>query len=269
MNPRALATRLCAAVLLGALLVAGPTQAVDVKRCRLVAEGRAAVIGFEAVTADGRQVSLDGLLTRPDGTAPASAMVMLPGSGGLVTPYCYGSVSERFADWGFATLIVAPTTARDGGGNPLYQYSFADLATYARGAAAALAALPRVDPARIGLWGHSRGGGAVIDAVSGAAGGRSPFRAAVAAAPVCPAKAVPPTIPLLVLVGSEDGDVNVDWCVDYAAQLEDAGGFAFFLISNAGHLYWAPGAPGYDETAARLAALRLKDFLAKHLRAAP
>ena len=104
----------------------------------------------------------------------------------------------------------------------------------------------------------------MIDAVTSAGGRENAFRAAVAAAPLCPAKAVPPTIPLLVLIGTEDTSSPADWCVDYAAQLEDVSGFEFLLIPNAGHSYWAPGAPEYDETAAKLAEGRLKAFLAKH-----
>jgi dienelactone hydrolase len=234
----------------------------------MVAEGRAEVIGFDAETADGRQVRLKGLLTRPDGTGPYSAMVMLPGSGGLFTPSCYGAVVEQFVNWGFVALVVAPTTARERSGNKLFQYSFVDLGKYAQGAASALAAEPLVDPARIGLWGHSRGGAAANDVASSAGGKQSAFRAAVAASPECPAKS-PPTIPLLVLIGTEDTAVAVDWCINYAAQLKDVGGFEFLLIPNAGHIYWAPGTPKYNETAANLAERRLKAFLTKHSLAAP
>jgi dienelactone hydrolase len=108
----------------------------------------------------------------------------------------------------------------------------------------------------------------VIDVVSSAGGKQSTFRAAVAASPECPTKA-PPTIPLLVLIGSEDAAVPVDWCIDYAAQLEDVSAFEFLLIPNAGHLYWVPEWPEYDETAAKLAERRLKAFLTKHFLAAP
>ena len=34
----------------------------------------------------------------------------------------YGAVVEQFVNWGFVTLIVAPTTARDGSGSLLFQY---------------------------------------------------------------------------------------------------------------------------------------------------
>ncbi len=108
----------------------------------------------------------------------------------------------------------------------------------------------------------------MIDAVSSAGGKQSAFRAAVAASPECLAKG-PPTIPLLVLIGSEDAAVPVDWCIDYAAQLEDVSAFEFLLIPNAGHVYWAPDAPKYNETAAKLAESRLKAFLEKHSLAAP
>lgn len=107
-----------------------------------------------------------------------------------------------------------------------------------------------------------------IDAVSNTGGKSStPFRAAVAAAPDCPVNAVPPIIPLLVLIGAEDTESSADWCINFAAQLENISEFEFLLIPNANHSYWAPGTKGYNEAAAKLAERRLKTFLAKHLKA--
>lgn len=252
--------------LCAALLVAGPARAVDINLCSIVADGRAEIVSFSARMADGTAVTLDGILAGPAGAGPFPAIVMLPGGHGLRTPYCYRSVVERLVGWGYVALIVAGTTARDSDGRQISEYSFADLARYAHGAAAAAAKLPPVDPPRIGLWGHSHGGLSAIEAVSH--GGETPgagFRAAVAAAPVCPARAVPITTPLLLVIGDRDADVPVSSCVDFAAALEGVDGFEFQLLSGAGHLYWISRIPGYDQAAAMLAEARLKSFLARHL----
>jgi len=259
MRPRALNVALCTAV----LAAASPAAAVDIRQCAMVAEGRAEIVNFEAERADGSRVRLDGLLSTPDGAGPFPVVVMQPGSAGLVVPYCYGAVVAQLTDWGLATLVVAPTTARDGSGAPMPQYSFADLARYGHGAAAALSALPQIDPARIGLWGHSRGGHAVLEAVTRGDGPPGMFRAAVAVAPECLAKGLP-SIPLLLVIGTADRVVSVDWCKDYAASVSDAAGFEFLLLADAGHAYWAPAAPDYDEAAAMLAAARLMAFLRQH-----
>ncbi|MGI9478776.1 MAG: alpha/beta hydrolase family protein, partial [Hyphomicrobiaceae bacterium] len=173
-----------------ALLAPNAVQAVNIKQCEMVANGSASIIDFRAQASDGRRVTLKGILFGRAGRQKSPALVMLPGSNGLIMPYCYGAIARQFAEWGIITLIVAPTTARDQSGGLYSNYSFADLARYAYGAADALAGLAQVDRKRIGLWGHSRGGLAAIAAVTtSATSGQLPFEAAVAIAAVCPAKA--------------------------------------------------------------------------------
>ena len=254
---------------IAALLLANPAYPVDINLCSLVAEGRSEVIDFPARMAGGAEVTLSGIVTTPHGAGPFSAIVMLPGGGGLVTPYCYRAVVESFTQSGFVTLVVASTTARDRGGNAISRYSFVDQASHAYAAASAAEKLSNVDRGRIGLWGHSLGGLGVIQSVSGdRERARRQFRAAVAAAPVCPAKAASPAVPTLLIIGDSDTEVSVSACKDLAASLKDAEGFEFFLIPDAGHSYWAQGMPGYNESSAKLSQRRLEAFLAKHLRAA-
>ena len=192
-------------------------------------------------------------------------MILASGSSALITPGCYRAAVERFLAWGWAALAVVPTSVREPSGTRQPIYSFADHAAYAHGAAAALAALPRVKRDRLILWGHSRGGQAVIDAVTFPGDQPIAFRAAVASAPICPAKGAAPRIPLLVLIGERDGAVPVQWRRDHAARRGGTAGFEFIEIPGAGHSYWAPGAAEYDRAAARLADERLRAFLALHL----
>ena len=255
-------------VLCVALLVTNPAQAVDVNQCSMVADGFAEIVTFDARMADGTTVTLNGILAGPADPGPLPAVVLLSGGGGPVTPYCYRLVVKKLVDWGYVTLLVAGTTAWDRDGNRVLEYSFADMAQYASDAAAAAANLPQVDPARVGLWGHSHGGLSVIEAVSISRGApATTFRVAIAAAPICPARALPIATPLLVIIGDQDKEVSPDACVDFAASHEDTIGFEFLLLSDADHLFWNPYVPGYSETAAVLAERRLQTFLARHLQA--
>ena len=236
----------------------------------MVAEGRAEVVSFEAQMSDGKQVTLKGILVSPVGTGSFPAVVMLPGATGLVTPYCYGAVADQFVAWGYLTFIPASTTARDREGNIHLLHSFLDQVSYAHGAAAMLARMPQIDSARIGVWGHSRGGLSVLYGVSSSEGRfGTVFRAAVAAAPQCPSSAIRPSIPLLMLIGSKDLDVSVNACTDLADRLEGTSGFEFFLIPDAGHSYWAPSTHGYNQAAALSAQERLKAFLQRSLNVNP
>lgn len=257
MIPRSLVPILSAV----ACALATTSHAGDITECSIVVEDRAELITFDARMANGKEVELTGILAGPDGDGPFPAVVILPGGSGLYTPLCYREIVDQLTTWGIVTLFVAPTTARDGDGKRLFQYSFADLSSYGHDAALAAANLSRVDPARIGLWGHSRGGLSAIDIASGL-GGRSqiPFRAAVAVAPWpgCP-KNARPAIPLLVLYGADDKLSSPDWCADFAEQSEDASGFEFYVIPDADHdVWWTPKGRAH-----------LKFFLDKHLPASP
>ncbi len=246
------------------LLASRLAHAVNVEQCTMVANGSASVISFSAQASDGRRVTLNGILFGAVNKRKAPALVMLPGSNGLIVPYCYGAIARQFADLGIISLIIAPTTARDQNGRAYLNYSFSDLARYADGAADALAGFDQVDGNRIGLWGHSRGGLAVIEAIAADTPGKFPFVAAVATAPICPARAKQPRVPMLLMIGDKDTDVSVSSCVKFAEMQSSVSTFDFQLLPNAGHSFWAPGSPGYVAASAELATTRLKKFLAKH-----
>lgn len=234
----------------------------------MVVNGTADIVEFDARQADGTPVRLKGLLTSAGSAGPAPVVVMLPGGpGGPFPPYCYRAMVEQFASWGFATLMVASASARFQDGRPVGEYSFADQAHHAYGAAAALKSLMNADG--VVLWGHSHGGLSAIDAVS-VNGQRAdlPFRAAIAAAPVCPGNARKLQSPLLLIVGTADRVISVEWCRTYAAQLQDGSDFEFLVLEDAGHAYWAPAATGSSETAAARAADRTREFLERYLRSA-
>lgn len=253
-----------------ALLISGTTNARDISNCYLVADGRAEVVSLDAHMANGTAVEIDAILARPSGNGPHPAIVISPGGRGPFLPYCYGAVMEQFVEWGYVVLMAYGTTARDAAGNTVFDYTFEDRASYASGAAYALSEMSAVDSTRIGLWGHSNGGWAVFEAMLGTTLKPVPFRVAVAAAPyVCPSQPVPPPIPLLIIIGDQDKESAVNWCIDYSKKLVGAPELEFLLLTGAGHAYWYPETAGDAETAARQAKTRLKTFLARHLRDAP
>lgn len=245
--------------LLVSLLFSQPIRASDISKCSMVAEGRAEVVVIETELDDARAVSVSGILLKPAGKGPFAAVLILPGTGGLVTPYCHGVLAERFIRWGYAALIVASTTAHDKDGNRLFEFSFADQANQARGAVQTLAGLSDVDQERVAVWGFSRGGATAIELSTSRRDRARRFRAIVAAAPPCSSKIAVPHTPLLVIIGTDDELLSAKACKDFAAKLKGERDFDFLLLPGARHVFWMD--PAADEVSSR----RMREFLKSHL----
>ena len=187
-------------------------------------------------------------------------VLILPGGGGLRTPYCYAAVVGQFASWGYATLIIASTTAQDGAGKPLFEYSFVDQGNHARGARNVLAEIGNIDVERVAVWGFSRGGMAALTMAASPTARADGFKAIIAAAPNCPSKVVEPYVPVLVVIGSKDESVSVEICKEFAARLEESSEFDFLLLPGANHVFWQ------NPSAAELSANRMKSFLSDKLK---
>jgi len=259
---------------LGAIVAVPSAIAEDtpldyIRKCPQVVDGSAEIINFDAKMLNGTPVRLHGLLARPSGEGPFPGLVLLPGGRGLIVPNCYSSILPTFLEWGYAILIVAPRTAKEMDGTPRYTYSFADNGNYGFGAARILGAFEFVDKDKLVLWGHSYGGSAVVDAAIYGGDKLKVYRAAVAAAPYCPGKARPPGLPLLVVTGEKDPEVEPVLCTDYANQLEGTEDFEFLLLPETGHSYWTSFGRDYkyNPETAKLAQQRVKAFFAKHLNA--
>ena len=248
-------------VLAFALLLAAlrPAYAVDISQCDMVANGRSEIVPLAADLDDGRKVTLNGILTKPSGVGPFPVVLMLPGGGGLYTPYCYAAVVGRFTRWGYATLIIASSTAQEVAGKHLFEYSFVDQVNHARGARGLLAEIGNIDLDRIAVWGFSRGGMAALELAASPSVRTDGFKAVIAAAPHCPSKARRPNVPLLVVIGSQDRSVSVEICQEYATRLEGNVDFDFLLLPAAGHVFWQ------NPDAAKVSANRVKAFLSDSL----
>ncbi|HVX31264.1 MAG TPA: alpha/beta fold hydrolase, partial [Nitrolancea sp.] len=104
-------------------------------------------------------LTLAGTVYRPDGPGPHPALVMLQGSGaedrdshGYFPP-----IRDEFLANGIAVYSWDKPGIGDSSGD-WHQRDLFDRANEALDAIAALRAQPGIDPARVGIWGHSQGG---------------------------------------------------------------------------------------------------------------
>ena len=111
-------------------------------------------------------VTVDGKLFVPtdhDGS-PLPCVIVVPGSVGVAESHLMHT--ETLCGAGYAVFILdpfGPRSVTDTYDNQT-QFSFAASAFDVLAAVKALAARPEIDPSRIGVQGHSRGGAAVVNA---------------------------------------------------------------------------------------------------------
>ena len=224
---------------------------------------------------DGNPVSLKGKLTKPEGTGPFPAIVLLHGSGGVEARRDADWV-KRLTNWGYVTLQVDSFGPR--GVSPSEVIKRASTVPHsvrardAHGAMRYLAEFPFVDTDKIAVMGWSHGGLATIVSLTHNYGG-NPFKAAIAFYPYCSYSLNWMTAPLLVLTGEED-----DWCpASRCKEMMPAAKTQYEVILK---IY--PGAyhdfdwyginkivkghkVRYNPTATADAILQVKDFFFKHL----
>jgi dienelactone hydrolase len=154
--------------------------------------------------------TIRGYLSRPSGSGPLPAVVVMHGCGGL-SERKRAADARQFTSWGYVTLEVDSFATRGIATNCLDERIVARDAD-ALGALAYLSTLPFVDPRRIALAGYSQGGIAALEVASAQpvrlfdASPKLTFKAAVAYYPICGPAADELTVPTLVLVGELD-----DW----------------------------------------------------------
>ncbi|QQS12320.1 MAG: dienelactone hydrolase family protein [Rhodospirillales bacterium] len=187
-------------------------------------------------------VTIDGKLFLPPGaTGRVPVVMVVPGS--LSVAPSHLAHAETFNGMGFASFVLDPFGARGVTSTVANQtqFSFAASALDVMRAVRALSALPEIDPARIGLQGHSRGGSAVLMAAmtrlnAGQLGGAR-IRAVLAGYPWCGHQPVVPDVggaEIRTLIGDRD-----EWCSAQQAQ-----GFtqAIRLRGGAASIRIVPGA---------------------------
>ena len=171
-------------------------------------------------------LTLKGLLYRPDGNGPFPAVVAMHNCGGLLN--ASGTIAARYRDWaqqlvkaGFVVLFPDSYASR-GLGNQCANRNQTVRADHERVADATAARhwlqqQPEVKPDRISLLGWSNGATGVLWAVRPRPGhdDRSDFRSAVALYPACRRlenTAWSARVPTLILIGALDDWTSVQEC---------------------------------------------------------
>ena len=117
---------------------------------------RLALYSEQDVAFTSHGITLAGTLLLPPGAGPHPAVVLVHGAGADGREP-YRSLADFFARHGIAALIYDKRGVADSAGD--WQLaSFEDLADDAIAAAQLLRTRPKIDPARVGLWGISQGG---------------------------------------------------------------------------------------------------------------
>lgn len=269
----------------GLLCVMGYFRAILVLLAALPAgTALAETVSFPSVTVGAASAGPDtgGWIYRPPGTGPFPAIVLAHSCAGInAHTDIWG---KKLASWGYVTLApdsFGPRGEKQVCTRPRVVTANMRVADIA-GALDFLSAQPSVIKGRIGLIGHSHGGGTTVRAAQKAFGlsGRG-LRAGVAYYPPCSAQFDSEVaVPLLILTGDRD-----DWTpADNCRRLQAAGFSRPELVEavyypNAYHSFdsqapdrTVPGAAGkshrlaYDPAAAPDAEARTRAFFEKHLR---
>ncbi|MEU5764094.1 alpha/beta fold hydrolase [Nocardia sp. NPDC047648] len=117
----------------------------------------------EDVTYRNGEITIAGTLTEPQGPGPFPAILMISGSGpqdrneDLMGHKPFLLLADTFTRAGYAVLRTDDRGV-GGTGGKLDDANYADLAEDAAAGVRFLRARPEVDPARVGLFGHSEGG---------------------------------------------------------------------------------------------------------------
>lgn len=193
------------------------------------------------------RLTIDGQLFLPPGaTGRVPLVIVVPGSLGVAPSHL--AHAGTLVDAGLAAFVLDPFGARGVTSTVANQtqFSFAASAYDVLAAWQVLAALPEVDPARIGAQGHSRGGAAVLtaatrrfaDAVVGPGRG---LAAVLAAYPWSGHQFLDPAIGgtrLRVLMGDRDEWCSLQQVQGHVQAIRLSGGAASLRVfPGAGHSF--------------------------------
>lgn len=235
---------ICAAFVAAALapgMVAAQSLATDT-------QGR---IDFRSGPPGAEMAAIWGHLSLPPGAARIPAMVLMHGSGGL-NPGSRAHYSELLNRHGIAAFYVDSFAGR-GIASSVRDQAVLSIGDNTRDAFAALRLLrrhPRIDPARIGVMGFSRGG--TVSWSSAMRDGYALFRREglnfalhVPYYPGCNFGPSAPTTgaPMLFLLGGADNWVRADHCVDLIDSLRRTNPRIAYKIYPGAHHAWDSSAP--------------------------
>jgi dienelactone hydrolase len=224
--------------------------------------------------------TIEGYLSKPDGSGPFPAVVYLHGCSGLSENERKG-IAELMTGWGYVSLSVDSYSTRG------IKQTCVDQLMPARqgdalGALLYLSKLPFVDPQRIAIIGVSQGGFVALEIASThsvdlfAIPDGLKFKAAVAYYPLCSFATQTLSIPTVILIGELDDWTPSKNCERWMALRAGNGAPVKLVIyPGAYHAFAAPGLRDgmryfghwikYDSDAAQRSVLEMHDFLATEL----
>jgi dienelactone hydrolase len=223
--------------------------------------------------------TIEGYLSKPEGSGPFAAVVYLYGCNGL-SKNARDRVAKLMTGWGYVSLAVDSFTTRGikDSCDQLLPSGQAD----ALGALHYLSNLAFVDPHRIAVIGSSRGGIIALQVASShpvdlfAVPDELKFKAAVAYYPLCGVATDQLTIPTIILIGELDDWTPAKDCERWMERRAGKGApvklviypgayhaFDFQNLGDGRRLFghWLK----YDANAAERSILEMHDFLAAQL----
>ena len=223
--------------------------------------------------------TIEGYLSKPDGSGPFAAVVYLHGCSGL-SESTRKRIAELMTEWGYVSLAVDSFATR--GIKESCDQPMPDRQADALGALLYLSKLALVDPKRIAVLGFSQGGVAALQLASTHPVGlfaipdELKFRAAVAYYPFCSVATDQLTIPTVILIGELDDWTPAKNCERWMEQRAGKGAPVKLVIyPGAYHAFTAAAFRDgtrsyghwlkYDADAAQLSILEVHDFLATEL----
>jgi len=225
-------------------------------------------VSFNSLPGSGGQAAATipaELYVPADRPGPFAAVVLVHGSGG-VSDFREHWYAREFAARGFAALVIdsfkprgVTSTAED-----QTRVTTPQMIQDAYGALAFLAADKRIDPARIGVMGFSKGGTvalwsamqAVGDRAEASGGGKQRFAFHLPFYPGCNFQYRSTATtggPILMMLGELDDYTQPQTCIDYARRLQ-AGGVKveFQVVPGAYHAWETETGPHYLARAERV-----------------
>jgi len=187
------------------------------------------------------RVTLDGKLFLPPGKTKPPLVIIAPGSLGISA----GNMqhAETLTNEGIAVFVLDPFGPRDVTSTVANQtlFSFAASAYDVVAAVQVLAQRPEIDPQRMGLQGHSRGGSAVLTAVSKKFAPALNVKAVLAAYPWCGHQFLDPDVgatDVRSIVGDRDEWVSAQQVQGHMQAIRLRSGKASVrIVAGAGHSF--------------------------------
>lgn len=246
----------CRGLLAAAWLLGTATQAGAAERLVFTSVTPSGPAEFLAGTAPATEIH--GSLAFPEGTGAGRlpAIILSHGSGGIL-PGREEAWAARLRRLGFATFILDSFTPRGiaSTGADQSRLPLAASVADALHALRVLAAHPRIDPARIGIMGFSKGGQVALytllepfrRAALGQGGPRFALHVALYASCSIPYLGEPVSnAPVLMLLGGADDYTPAAHCARYAEWLRARGAQVRMLVlEGAHHGFDTPDAPRF------------------------